>query len=86
MRSFATILRWNVKIDEGGVSRGRVLVVTRLGAGGVCHVGYVDALANPDGNMLARRIADEKARAFRCNKDKRIVLGKVSPNLSMPVD
>ena len=86
LRPFATIVRWNVKIDEGRVSHGRVLVVTRLGADGVCHVGYVDALANSDANVLARRIADEKARTFRCDKDKRVVLGKVSPNFSMPVD
>jgi hypothetical protein len=86
-RAFATILRWNVMIDpDSRVSRGRVLVVTRLGPGGVCHVGYVDALANPDPNALARRIADEKAREFNCEKDKRIVLGKVGPTLSMPRD
>jgi hypothetical protein len=71
---------------DGRVSRGRVLVVTRLGPGGVCHVGYVDALANSDPNALARRIADEKAREFNCEKDKRIVLGKVGPTLSMPRD
>jgi hypothetical protein len=86
-RPFATVVRWNVKIDdESRVSRGRVLVVTRLGPGGVCHVGYVDALANPDANVLARKIADENARAFKCEKDKRIVLGKVGPTLSMPED
>jgi hypothetical protein len=86
-RPFATIVRWNIMIDAGSrVSRGRVLVVTRLGPGGVCHVGYVDALANPDANVLARQIADEKARAFKCEKDTRIVLGKVGPTLSMPED
>jgi hypothetical protein len=86
-RAFATIVRWNVMIDEGSrVSRGRVLVVTRLGPGGVCHVGYADALANPDANELAHRIADEKARAFKCEKDRRIVLGKVGPTLSLPED
>lgn len=82
-RPFATILRWNlttaadVEKASGPIeSSGRVLVVTRLGPGGVCHVGYVDARANPDANALARRIADEHARAFKCGKDKRIVLGK----------
>ena len=55
-----------------------MLVVTRLGPGGVCHVGYVDAKANPDANELARKIADEHARTFKCGKDKRIVLGKPS--------
>ena len=41
-------------------STGRVLVVTRLGPGGVCHVGYVDGRANPNANELARQIADEQ--------------------------
>ena len=86
-RPFATILRWNVRA-EGDVMRstGRALVVTRLGPGGVCHVGYVDARANPDANELARRIADEHARTFRCGKDKRIVLGNRSPGFAPPRD
>ena len=60
-----------------------MLVVTRLGPGGVCHVGYVDARANPDANEVARKIADEKARTFKCGKDKRIISGKVG-DLDMP--
>lgn len=75
-RPFATILRWNLVTAEdqekatGPIkSTGRVLVVTRLGPGGVCHVGYVDARA-PDANAHARKIADTMARTFRCGKDK----------------
>ena len=82
-RPFATILRWNVVTPDdrekatGPIeSTGRVLVVTRLGPGGTCHVGYVDAKANPDANELARKLADEHARSFKCGKDKRIVAGK----------
>jgi hypothetical protein len=89
-RPFATILRWNVvtptdrdKATSPSKASGRVLVVTRLGPGGVCHVGYVDAKANPDANQLARKLADETARTFKCGKDKRIVLGKVG-DLDMP--
>ena len=92
-RPFATILRWNVVTPDdrekatGPIkSTGRVLVVTRLGPGGTCHVGYVDAKANPDANELARRIADEKARTFKCGKDKAIVSGKVSAPGMMPKD
>lgn len=91
-RPFATILRWNVvtptdrdKATGPIKSSGRVLVVTRLGPDGVCHVGYVDACANPDANALARKIADEHARMFRCGKDKRIVLGTVG-DIDMPSD
>jgi hypothetical protein len=72
MHPFATILRWNVRIDEddGGHPRGRFLVVTRLGSGGVCRVGTVDATNDPNANDIARRMADAHARAFRCGIDK----------------
>jgi hypothetical protein len=87
-RPFATILRWNVRQagDEvRGESTGRVLVVTRLGPGGVCHVGYVDARANAaNANELAQQIADQRARNFKCGKDKPVVLGKHDRNM-MPV-
>src|SRR6478735_5990559 len=73
IKPFATILRWNVVTDADHVNaRGpvvptrRVLVVTRLAPGGVCHVAYIDARSNPYANELARKIADEKARDFRC--------------------
>ena len=48
---------------------GRVLVVTRLGRGGTCHVGYVDGRSK-DANEHARKLADEHARTFKCGKDK----------------
>jgi hypothetical protein len=91
-RPFATILRWNIVTAEdqdkatGPIkSSGRALVVTRLGPGGVCHVGYVDARANPDANELARKLADEHARGFKCGKDKRIVAG-TKGSVDMPSD
>jgi len=85
LRPFATILRWNVKLEsDERDTTGRVLVVTRLGPGGVCHVGYVDARANPDANALAAELADSRARAFQCGKDKPVVLGKTMPGLNMP--
>jgi hypothetical protein len=89
-RPFATILRWNVMTPQDrekdtAKATGRVLVVTRLGPGGSCHVGYVDARANPDANELARKLADEHARRFKCGKDKRIVAGKTGA-IDMPSD
>jgi hypothetical protein len=90
-RPFATILRWNVMTakdnmkDKGPITpSGSVLVVTRLSPGGTCQIGYVDAHANPDANELARKLADEHAREFRCGKDKPILLGKTDPDLAMP--
>lgn len=89
--AFATILRWNVMTQKDietakGSSKpsGRVLVVTRLGPGGSCHVGYVDAVANADANEIARTLADEKAQGFRCGTDKPEIRGKRLPGLSYP--
>ena len=88
-RPFATIMRWNtiVTVDaskDDGTVRGEVLVVTRLGPGGVCHVGYVDGKQNANADELAREIAYRHARGFRCGKDKPIVLGEKGPGFSGP--
>jgi hypothetical protein len=89
-RPFATIMRWTTAVVaddpkvEDGTIRGEVLVVTRLGPGGVCHVGYVDGHQNANANDLAREIADRHARSFRCGKDKPIVLGDKGPGFSGP--
>jgi hypothetical protein len=89
-RAFATIMGWSTAIPaddpkvENGTYRGEVLVVTRLGPGGVCHVGYVDARQNANAMALAREIADRHARTFRCGKDKPIVLGDKGPGFSGP--
>jgi hypothetical protein len=91
IKPFAAIVRWNaVPLDESATgpqkATGKVLVVTRLGPHGVCHVGYVDALANPDASALARKIADERARAFRCGTDKPVILGATGPGFSSSGD
>ena len=86
-RPFAAILRWNVRVDgdeDRRESTGRVLVVTRLNPGGVCHVGYVDARANPNANELAQQLADSHARTFKCGTDKPTVPGNKMPGLAMP--
>ena len=84
-RPFAAILRWNVKLEsDERDTTGRVLVVTRLGPGGVCHVGYVDARANPNANELAQQLADGQARAFKCGADKPKAVGQIMPGLNMP--
>jgi hypothetical protein len=83
---FATILRWNTTVpqDNGDSVRGQVLVVTRLGPGGVCHIGYVDGRANPNANELAAKLADIRARNFKCGKDKPVIVGKKGSGFSGP--
>jgi hypothetical protein len=71
---FAIIQRWHLADNEdpGPDNRPRtkqMLVVTRLPPGAVCHVAYVDVKANANANEIARQAA-EKARDFKCDKDK----------------
>ncbi|URK86841.1 hypothetical protein LP421_22350 [Rhizobium sp. RCAM05350] len=73
----ATILRWflenidPVTYEPSPKLEGQVLVVskvaddTRQG----CVVGYIDALANPEPNALARKVADTRAKDFACGRD-----------------
>lgn len=87
-RPFAAIMRWSTTVQkeepnpDGEIVRGQVLVITRLDPGGVCHVGYVDGRANPDANELARKVADETARNFRCGTDAPDSHGKTGPGFS----
>jgi len=71
---FAIVQRWHLadNDDPGPDNRPRtkqMLVVTRLPPGPVCHTAFVDVKANPNANELARQAAD-KARDFKCGKDK----------------
>lgn len=63
---FAMIARYFTKSDA---KRGQVLVITRVTDSETCHVAYIDAVANPSAIVLARRIADERARKFDCKGD-----------------
>jgi hypothetical protein len=77
-RPFAAIMRWNTTVSSGDTPiRGQVLVVTRLGPGGVCHVGYVDGRANANANEL-------HARTCQCGRDKPLILGDKGPGFSGP--
>ena len=66
-RAFATILRWHVDPGDGS-EPGQVLVVSKVGTGDSpgCVAAYVDALANPNANELAREAADRIARNVDC--------------------
>lgn len=76
---FATIHRWSVS-DAEGKPEIQVLVVEKVGqtdALGGCAVALVRASGNPQANEQARKIADEKARAFDCGKQDAERLGTV---------
>lgn len=60
---YAMIVRYFTRKDKRS---GQVLVVTRVTDSEACHVAYIDAVANPNAIMMARRIADERAKRFDC--------------------
>jgi hypothetical protein len=77
-RPFATIHRWFLSDSANPGTDGRptpvaMLVVTRLSP--ACHVAYVDVHSNAIANAMARKAADEHARAFDC-KNPPMVIGK----------
>jgi hypothetical protein len=60
---YATIVRY---FTRSAAEAGEVLVVMRVTDREACHVAYVDALANADAIVLARRLADTVARSQEC--------------------
>lgn len=84
-RPMATIHRWFIDAQSGG--RRQVLVVSRVwqpdGNPG-CVVGYVDANANRNANVLAREIADRLAPGFKCGKDTPRYHGTVTSRTPRP--
>lgn len=77
---FAAIHRRSVSDAENPDKNIEVLLVSKVAqpeAKEGCTVGLVLATGNPQANEQARTIADEKAKAFRCGKDKRVTLGAV---------
>ena len=77
---FAAIHRWKVSNAEDPDRQTEILVVEKVGqihAREGCAVGLVLATGNPDANVAARRIADERAKDFACGVDERVVIGTV---------
>ncbi|NRG17917.1 hypothetical protein HPQ64_09475 [Rhizobiales bacterium] len=92
-RPFATILRWfieNVDPNTGtpeDSQGGEILVVSRVAQREpeeACVVGYVDARANGQANEIARRVADEIARNFDCERDEPRYHGERGPYSGNP--
>ncbi|GHB28722.1 hypothetical protein GCM10007094_16620 [Pseudovibrio japonicus] len=81
----ATIVRWYTDIpadiageavaDAAGFYRGQVLVITQLGQGKTCHIGYVDARSSENANQLARDAAGLLAGIWDCNSQPKLLGG-----------
>ena len=69
LRPVATIVRYFTAPADSVGKDNQVLVVTKFEAGAACHIAYVDALANPDANALARQAADASG-GFDCATDE----------------
>lgn len=78
----ATILRFRLDRSEGFMPDIDVLVVTRVAPGNTCHVAYIDAMANPDANDLARKAAAELAPVWNCAEMQARWVGNADPYLS----
>lgn len=84
-RPYAAIQRFFVGDSD---NMGQVLTVSRVGQPGDeegCPVGYVDALANPNPNELARQVADTIASTFACGKDTPAYHGTRGPRAGDPM-
>lgn len=66
---YAAILRYDFGSSIGGPFRSRLVVYKLEGAKSSCIVGSVDG-AKKNANLLARELADGRAKAFRCEQDK----------------
>ena len=88
----AAILRWFIEnsSQDGDYSKqleGQVLVISRVADHErpfSCVVGYVDARANQNANVMARQLADERASSFECGKEKPAFVGERGPYAGDP--
>ncbi|MEL6436470.1 MAG: hypothetical protein AAFP99_06715 [Pseudomonadota bacterium] len=90
----ASILRWFIEFADPATgsptpeTRGEILVVSKVaqpGASDACVMAYVDARANADANMLARKAADDLVATFRCRIDEPKYVGEEGLKTGFPV-
>ncbi len=69
-KPLAAIQRWTVSIDpEKPEQHASWLVVNKIEGDFSCHMHYVSG-SFPNANETARRVADAKSAAFKCENDK----------------
>jgi hypothetical protein len=88
IKPYAAIVRFSVTVTKYDKTvEGEMIVVFRLPPGGSCQIGFVDAKANPDAEALARKIADENARGFKCSDEAQpVTLGEKGAAFTGPYD
>ena len=83
LQPVATVLRWFIAGEDGN-DKYQVLVVTQVKLGATCWIGVVDAQAVKDANAVARKLAEDKAGSFDCEKAAEIVQPFNVPDTPMP--
>jgi hypothetical protein len=66
---YAMIVRHHTRSPKGP---GQILVVTKVNGTESCQVAYIDALAHPQAIVVARKIADGRARNAPCPNEPTI--------------
>ena len=80
-RPVASILRYYLDRSEGFIPDTQVLVVTKIEPGNTCHVAYIDALANPNANLLARQAAADLVPGWDCEAMDARRIGNLDPHM-----
>lgn len=78
----ASILRYHLDRSEGFIPDTQVLVITKIEPGNTCHVAYIDALANPNANVLARQTAADLVPGWDCATMATQWVGNLDPHTS----
>lgn len=81
---FATIHRWFVGPTDHQRQMLVVQTVAERPGQESCMVGYIDATATPDANVVARRVADRHARGFVCGNAEVRAFGGINADTPHP--
>jgi hypothetical protein len=93
-KPIAAIQRWFIDNPDPATgvptpaNAGQVLVISRVAQqddGLSCVVGYVDALANKNANVMAQEIADSQTRDFACGLAEPMWAGVRGPKSAEPM-
>jgi hypothetical protein len=85
----AAITRFFIQNSEENTdeTKGQVLTVSKVGqpgTGEACVIGYVDARANKEPNVLARQVAEKLVTSFKCRVDEPVYHGVRGPYAADP--